>query len=62
VDDISGGQNNWSKSPETLRREGYAVSDYSNLPTGRYRLWFADFLLWVISFDVKCRAYNGGAK
>jgi hypothetical protein len=38
IDDISGGQNVWSKGPATLRAEGIEVPDFSSLPSGRY-LW-----------------------
>lgn len=36
IDDISGGENRWSKSPETLAKEGYEVPDFSALPQGKY--------------------------
>jgi len=36
VDDVSGGENRWSRGPETLRAEGYDVPDFSALPTGTY--------------------------
>jgi N12 class adenine-specific DNA methylase len=36
IDDVSGGQNNWSKSPKTLGEEGYTVPDFSSLPQGKY--------------------------
>lgn len=36
IDDISNGQNNWSKSPQTLAKEGVQVPDFSKLPQGKY--------------------------
>jgi hypothetical protein len=36
IDDLTGGQNRWSKSPETLRKEGVEVPDFSKLPQGKY--------------------------
>jgi hypothetical protein len=36
VDDVTGGQNRWSKGPAKLRAEGFSVPDFSLLPTGRY--------------------------
>lgn len=36
IDDVSGGENHWSKGPAQLRAEGYHVPDFSRLPTGRY--------------------------
>jgi len=38
IDDVSGGQNRWSKGPETLRNEGYNVPDLSELPSGKYTM------------------------
>lgn len=40
IDDISGGVNKWSKSPQTLRAEGYDVPDslFEKVSTGRYKL------------------------
>jgi hypothetical protein len=36
IDDLTGGQNVWSKGPEGLRKEGYDVPDFSKLPQGQY--------------------------
>ncbi|MDE2098676.1 MAG: hypothetical protein KGL39_15585, partial [Patescibacteria group bacterium] len=36
IDDVSGGQNQWSKSPQTLAKEGVQVPDFSKLPQGTY--------------------------
>ena len=36
IDDVAGGQNNWSKSPATLKEEGVDVPDFSKLPQGKY--------------------------
>ena len=45
IDDISGGQNNWSRSPETLKTQGYRLPDYSKLPPGKYTAAQAEKLL-----------------
>lgn len=36
IDDVAGGQNNWSKGPAELRDAGYSIPDFSNLPQGQY--------------------------
>jgi len=45
IDDVSGGQNKWSKSPETLAKEGVQVPDFSKLPQGKYTFEQAQKLL-----------------
>jgi len=39
IDDVSGGQNKWSKNPQTLRQEGFAVpTGIEKLPSGKYSM------------------------
>lgn len=40
IDDVTGGQNLWSKSPKTLREEGYNIPDslFDEVPHGKYKL------------------------
>lgn len=45
IDDVSNGQNNWSMSPQTLAQKGVAVSDFSQLPQGKYTYQQAEQLL-----------------
>ncbi len=45
IDDISGGANKWSKSKETLAKEGVEVPDFSSLPSGKYTFAEAEALL-----------------
>lgn len=49
IDDISGGQNHWSKGPQTLARQGYNIPDFSKLPQGRYPLGEAAHRAWMAS-------------
>lgn len=45
IDDVSNGQNHWSKSIDTLRAEGIEVPDFNELPTGQYTFEEACVLL-----------------
>jgi hypothetical protein len=36
IDDVTGGVNRWSRSPESLAREGLRTADFSKLPSGKY--------------------------
>lgn len=45
IDEITGGQNVWSKSRETLAKEGVEVPDFSQLPSGKYSYSEAESLL-----------------
>jgi hypothetical protein len=38
IDDVTGGENHWSKSPETLRKEGYDVPELKGLKQGKYTM------------------------
>lgn len=37
IDDVTGGDNRWSKGPATLRAEGVDIPDFSVLPSGQYQ-------------------------
>ncbi len=50
IDDVSGGKNNWSKSPETLAKEGVTVHDFSKLPQGKYT--YADAVSKLSEMDM----------
>lgn len=36
IDEVQGNQNTWSRSPDTLAKEGVNVPDFSKLPQGKY--------------------------
>jgi len=44
-DDVTGGENKWSKSAATLAKEGVQVPDFSQLPQGKYTFEQAQKLL-----------------
>lgn len=37
IDDVTGGENRWSKGPETLRAEGFDIPNFAGFPSGQYR-------------------------
>jgi N12 class adenine-specific DNA methylase/2'-5' RNA ligase len=45
IDKVTNGQNEWSRSPETLAQQGVTVPDFSKLPQGQYTYAEAEKLL-----------------